>query len=203
MTLHPGRSTGRPAVQDGRKYQSSAENDTLMAASCREDQMSSVGFFITLGVTAVTLMLTPLASAQIVVVPSPASADDSLKLSVASIAPGSWAEVLATDYDVTQFVIRIDATVDVGPYSFPEPYDLTVTVPPVVPGHYEVQYWSTYVEGGSSSEPTLEWTTNLLVSRSVPVPSMGPSSIAVLALMISISGWLVLRNAHPSGAVPR
>ena len=156
----------------------------------------------TLAIGAAAIVISSVASAQITIVPSPASANHPLQITVNSVAPSSWANVQDTSYDVTSDTVRIDATVDLGPFAYPSPYEFTITVPPIEPGEYDVQYWSTYVRGGSQSGPTMRLTTTLQVAQNLPVPTLPPLGILILVAAVSTSGWLVLRRLNPRPADP-
>ncbi len=144
--------------------------------------------------TLLFLTLPGLVFAQISVVPVTAGPNDPLFITVESNAPGSWVDLLESHYSVQPGVIRIDATLNVGPGSFPEPYTVIVTTSPVSPGTYEIQYWSTYIEGGVTTGPTLEWTAPFLVNQAIPVPTLNRAALLVFISLISIAGLILLRK---------
>jgi hypothetical protein len=140
-----------------------------------------------------TLSLAHPAIGQIHVTPSQPGPDDPLRVTIDSVAGGAPAEVVASSYDVLPGLIRIDATVEVGPFSYPAPYSVELTIPPVQPGAYEVQYWSTYIEGGVTG-PTLEWTAFIEVRQAIPVPTLGLSALVALAALLGAAGVAAIRR---------
>lgn len=122
------------------------------------------------------------AQPQITVLPANPTPGQPFQVEVASGTPHGPAMIMGTDLQVVGSTIRLQVSIDCGPWAMPDFYTQIFDVPPLAAGTYVVEFWEDQLYDPSPS-PVLIDTEPLQLSFN-PIPTLSLGGALLLALLI-------------------
>ena len=109
-------------------------------------------------------------------------------------AIGSYGTGKSVTAQVVGSTIAVTLAIEYQGFGVPPPQPPVcgfVTVGPLTPGMYIVDYYTSW----NGTPPMLQASTNLVVALDPSaIPTISDAGIAALALLLSVAGWLALRR---------